>query len=55
VDRTADGLAAGAESVSRHGRVWQSGYIRHYALAFAAGVALLACLPWLAAWLGGAH
>jgi len=55
VDRTADGLGAGAIRVSRWGRVWQSGYIRHYALAFAAGAALLVCLPWLAAWIGGAR
>ncbi len=49
LDEAAEGVADAGES----GRVWQSGYLRHYALAIALGAALLALLPLLDSLLAG--
>jgi len=52
IDDSANHLADGVFRASELGRLWQSGYVRHYALAFSLGAAMLAILPLLARFLG---
>ncbi len=47
VDGAADGLAAGSLRAGAMGSKWQSGHLRHYAMAIALGAAVLASLTWI--------
>ncbi len=52
IDRSTERIVGGVVRASEIGRAWQSGRIRHYALAFSLGAALLAILPFIAKLLG---